>query len=290
MAVVGRVAELRRYPVKSMLGESIGQSEFSQRGLAGDRAYALIDSETGKLVSAKRPRLWGHMFQLSASYDNPPILGASPSPVIITFPDGSCLPSDDSDVDRKLSEVLGRKVSLVSKTDDTAILDEVWIKEKQAEPYGPVVGSEGADRLIELPASLGSPPGTFFDYAPIHLVTTATIRTLAKAYPAGAFDVPRFRPNVVVEVPDEGFLENEWLGRALRLGDTVAIELNLPTPRCVMTTLPQGDLPKDAGILRTAAQVNPRDFGPFQGQPCVGVYADVVTGGAVRVGDDVRLE
>jgi MOSC domain-containing protein len=280
MTSLGTVAELWRYPVKSMRGERIDGSHVSERGLTGDRGHALRDVETGKVVSAKRPRLWGRMLDFAARLEPD---GA----VTIAAPDGTELAGDDPDIDRILSEALGRKVSLISSTDDTAMLEEVWIPEKQSEPYGPVVGSEGEDRLIEIPASIGAPPGTLFDYSAMHLVTTATLAALSEAYADGRFDVRRFRPNVVVDVPGRAFAENEWVGRTIRIGDEVRIEVVVPTPRCVMTTLPQADLPKDPGILRTAAQNNARDFGPFAGQPCVGVYAEVVSGGTIRAGDSV---
>jgi uncharacterized protein YcbX len=289
MAVVGRVAEIRRYPVKSMLGESIESTELWARGLAGDRGYALVDAETGKIVSAKRPRLWGKMFELRAKYRDDPSSEADLPPVIIRLPGDEQVSSDDPNADRILSGTLARTVRLVTTMADVGVLEEVWIEEKNAEPYGPVVGSEGDDPLIEIPASIGAPPGTFFDYASLHLVTTATLKALGDAYPAGRFDARRFRPNFVIEVDKTGFVENDWLGETLTIGD-VTIEATVPAPRCVMTTLPQDDLPKDTGILRAAAQTNPLDFGPFKKQPCVGVYADVATPGSVSVGDEVHLD
>jgi uncharacterized protein len=102
-------------------------------------------------------------------------------------------------------------------------------------------------------------------------------------YPQGRFEVRRFRPNVVVETgnPEKDFVENAWIGQILAIGDTVRLSITGPCPRCVMTTLPQGDLPRDAGILRTAAQHNRAN---------VGVYASVLQGGQVRRGDSVSLE
>jgi uncharacterized protein YcbX len=288
MKPVGRVLELWRHPVKSMMGERIETSHVSDRGLAGDRAYALFDVETGKVVSAKRPRFWGQMLEFRPRFEREPTPGDPIPAVSITLPDGSDVSSTDPDVDRRLSDALGRKVSLATSSDD-AMLEEVWIEEKNSEPYGPVIGTEGGDRLIEIPASMGAPPGTFFDYSAIHLVTTGTLGQLAGSYSAGIFDRRRFRPNMVVEVPEDAFVENEWVGRNLTVGDLL-LEVLVPTPRCVMTTLPQGDLPKDTGILRTAASANPLPFGPFLAQPCVGVYAEVLTGGTIRVGDAVGIE
>lgn len=283
MAVVGRIAALFRYPVKSMLGESIDSSIVTDRGVEGDRAYALVDAESGKLVSAKRPRLWGRMLELRATYSD-----ADLSRAHIHLSGGDMVATDDPDVDRMLSEALGRKVRLVRSGDDIGMLEEVWIPEKNAEPYGPVIGTEGEDRLIEIPASMGAPAGTFFDYASLHVVTTATLNALATANPDGRFDPRRFRPNLVIETEEDGFVENGWLGQTLTIGD-LSVEASVPTPRCVMTTLPQEDLPKDPGILRTAARANPLDFGPFTNQPCVGLYADVKGAGNIAVGDEVRL-
>src|SRR5438034_2534512 len=127
------------------------------------------------------------------------------------------------------------------------------------------------------------PEGTFFDCAAVHVLTTATIERLRELYPQGRFEVRRFRPNIVVELASgiKGFVENDWVGHTLALGETVRLRITGPCPRCVMTTLAQADLPKDPGILRTAAQHN---------QVNVGVYASVVQGGTVRRGDAIRLQ
>jgi uncharacterized protein YcbX len=126
------------------------------------------------------------------------------------------------------------------------------------------------------------PEGTFFDCAVLHVLTTATLDRLRELYPQGRFEVRRFRPNVVVQTAEgvRGFVENAWIGRTLAIGEGVQLTITGPCPRCVMTTLPQADLPKDPGILRTAAQNNHAN---------VGVYASVVRSGAVRRGDAVTL-
>jgi uncharacterized protein YcbX len=126
------------------------------------------------------------------------------------------------------------------------------------------------------------PAGTFFDLAVVHVLTTATLERLRALYPDGRFEVRRFRPNIVVSTrPDaQGFVENDWIDHTVAIGDEVRLRITGPCPRCVMTTLPQGDLPKDPRILRTAAQHN---------QANVGVYADVIAGGAIRRGDPVTV-
>ncbi len=117
----------------------------------------------------------------------------------------------------------------------------------------------------------------------MHVLTTATIGRLAELCPEGRFDARRYRPNIVVESTEgeSGFVENDWVGRTVAIGDAVRLKIERPCPRCVMTTLAQGDLPADPTILRTAAQHNEAN---------VGVYASVVAGGKVRRGDPVRLE
>ncbi len=114
------------------------------------------------------------------------------------------------------------------------------------------------------------------------MLTTATINQLRELYPEGHFEVRRFRPNIVVrsDESDTGFVESNWVGQELRVGDDVALEITDHCPRCVMTTLPQGDLPKDSGILRTAARHN---------DVHVGVYGEVRRAGRVQRGDAVTL-
>jgi uncharacterized protein YcbX len=95
-------------------------------------------------------------------------------------------------------------------------------------------------------------------------------------------NLPRFRPNVVVKSTDgsEGVVESAWLGRIVAIGESVRLKIDLNCTRCVMTTLAQSDLPKDPGILRTAARHN---------QVNVGVYASVLQGDEIQRGDSIRL-
>jgi uncharacterized protein YcbX len=150
----------------------------------------------------------------------------------------------------------------------------------RAEEYWPDM--EGLD-FRDTVTDFDLPEGTFFDCAVVHLLTTATLDRLRELYPQGRFEVRRFRPNIVVETAAgaKDFVENAWIGRTVAIGDAVRLSITGPCPRCVMTTLSQGDLPKDPGILRTAAQHN---------QANVGLYASVLRGGQVRRGDAIRLQ
>jgi uncharacterized protein YcbX len=114
------------------------------------------------------------------------------------------------------------------------------------------------DTVTDERLGMGAPPGTFFDLAPMAVLTSATLARLGEAYPQGSFDARRFRMNLIVEVDSDGFVENEWVGRTLVVGDGVRLPVALSDPRCVMTTLAQGDLPRDPGILRAAAEQQQR--------------------------------
>jgi len=126
------------------------------------------------------------------------------------------------------------------------------------------------------------PEGSFFDCATVHILCTDTLDVLRSAYPQGRFEVRRFRPNIVVQLnqKEDGFVENGWVGSRLALSE-VRLNITGPCQRCVMTTLAQGDLPQDLGILKTAAKQN---------GVSVGAYAAVAKGGRVRRGDSVLLE
>ena len=129
------------------------------------------------------------------------------------------------------------------------------------------------------------PSKTFFDIAVIHILTTSTINRLRELYPEGRFEVRRFRPNIVVESDSKekknDFIENSWVGKKMIIGKDAVLNITTPCTRCVMITLPQGDLPQDLGILSTVARYN---------QVHVGVYASVEGGGIIHRGDTIRLE
>jgi len=267
---LGSVVSLWRYPVKSMMGEELNSAEVTERGLLGDRAYALLDSSTAKVVSAKNPRKWPNLFDFRAAFVEPPRTGEKIPSVRITLPNGTILSSEQRELNQVLTNALGRAVTLATATPEMPSLEEYW-----PDMEGLAHRETVTDEAI--------PAGTFFDLAVTHVLTTATLDRLRDLYPQGRFEVRRFRPNIVVQPSsgDKTFVENAWIGHTLAIGDQVRLNITGPCPRCVMTTLSQGDLPRDPGILRTAAQHN---------QVNVGVYAAVVRGGTIRRGDPLRLE
>ena len=269
----GAVVGLWRYPVKSMMGEELNAAEVTERGLLGDRQFAIVDAVTGKVAGAKNPRKWGNFFDFRAAYVGPPQAGSELPAVRLTLPDGAVVTSQQPDIARVLSEAFGREVALAEAVgadgSSGAMAEEYWPD---------MEGLDHRDTVTEWEL----PSGTFFDLASVHVLTTATINALRGLHPEGRFEVRRFRPNIVVATDPsaQGFVENDWVGHTLEIGDTLRLRVTGPCPRCVMTTLAQGDLPKDAGILRTAAQHN---------QANVGVYAEVAQGGSIRRGESVRL-
>lgn len=268
--VVGTVLSLWRYPVKSMLGEELNATVVTPRGVLGDRAFALVDSATGKVASAKNPRKWAKLFDFRAAYIESPEQADRLPSVRITLPDGTIVTSERGDLNRILSTVLGREAIFSQAAPPKPSLEEYW-PDIDGLPHRETITDESM------------PPGTFFDLAVIHLLTTATIERLRELYPGGRFEVRRFRPNIVVEAAsgEKGFVEDSWIGRTLAVGDEVRLSVTGPCPRCVMTTLSQADLPRDPGILRTATHHN---------QQNVGIYAGVLRGGTIRRGDPVSVE
>ncbi|QIY93398.2 MOSC N-terminal beta barrel domain-containing protein [Streptomyces sp. S1D4-11] len=224
------MGKLIRYPVKSMLGEDLPAVDVTERGLAHDRRFALTDRDSGKVASAKHPRLWHRLLTLTAQ--------AEDCAVRITASEGKVLWSTDPGADELLSEIVGRRVSLTDTPPHEATLDRADpedVLRDASEP--PVSAREG--RL-----GGGSPEGTFFDYAPVHLLTTSTVAQIAALAPTGTAEAERYRPNIVIRTPlATGFAENDWTGRALRIGADLTLRVIARTPRCAVPTLAHGPLP-----------------------------------------------
>jgi hypothetical protein len=282
---MGIVVALWRYPVKSMQGEELKGAVVGERGLLGDRAYAILERATGHIASAKHPRKWKELLACRAALVAPPRPGAPLPPVWITLPDGTVVRSDDTNIDQVLSRALGREVSLVTQAPPAPT------REANRAPIDEIATRE---LIVEEALAPAAPEGTFFDYATLHILTTATLDRLRELYPAGRFEVRRFRPNIVI-APSGGqrdFPENAWLGHTLAIGGARLRAID-PAPRCVITTLPQGDLPHDPGILRALGQhtsAASATAAPGVVMPAVaGIYASVQRAGTIRRGAPVAL-
>ncbi|MFB7944817.1 MOSC domain-containing protein [Kitasatospora phosalacinea] len=255
------VTALHRHPVKSLLGEQVDRARIDGRGLDGDRRHALLDLVDGRIASAKEPRAWRRLLTLRAR--------STDGGVRITGPDGVVL--DDAGI----SALLGRPVRLIDERPPGAVLRRSVPEQVLAAGIDAEVDSS------EQEFGSAAEPGSFFDFAPLHLVTTASL--------AGA-PAARYRPNLVIDHGGEPYAENAWIGRELAVGPDLRLRVIAATPRCAVPTLPHGTLPADPEALRRPARENRvRPLPAMQPLPCLGAYAQVLTPGTVEVGDAVTL-
>jgi hypothetical protein len=294
MCSVGNVEALWRFPVKSMRGERQESVDVTAGGVVGDRAYAVLDTTTGKVASAKHPKVWPDLFACRAEFVDEPRPGAQPPPALMTLGDGGTVRTDARDVDAVLSRFFGRDVALVSAAPEKFTIDEYHPDLENLTPTG------ARDVVVESPLgatlfdALGMPPltqpGALFDLAPMSLLTTASLEHFRESRPSSAWDERRFRMNVTVATYGAaGLVENDWVGHAIAIGDVAQFQAVLPTPRCVMTSLAQDDLARDPMILKTIAVQNRRDIAGAGMYPCAGIYLTPLAPGLLRVGDEVRI-
>jgi len=291
--IIGSVAELWRFPVKSMRGEKLQEAAITERGLLGDRAFALIDTDTGRVVSAKSAKLFPDILNCEAKFVEPPERGGETPPVQISLPDGNVLRSDLASVNRALSIYFKRNVALRRSAPENFTVDQYHPDIEGADPGGSrdaVVAQKLGSALF---ASLGMespvPIGSFLDVFPVSVLTTSTLARLAELQPQSRFDLRRFRMNVILRTEPTGFIENAWIGHTLGLGNATRLSVASLDPRCVMVTVAQDDLPKDTEVLRALVRYNRLKLGDLGTFPCAGIYAIVATSGSVKVGDEVVL-
>jgi MOSC domain-containing protein len=272
---IGTVAKLFRYPVKSMLGEELGEIEIGKNGVVGDRAWGLRE-QNGRIATAKK---WANLLGFRAAYDSPPADDRL-APVTITMPDGRQLKADRPEASETLSEVLGRGVRLERARPDEAAKAEI-------DPET-IFGDVGVEKVMPpftratLPDFFRLHHGAFCDSAPLHLLTSASLKHIKALIGDDAvLDARRFRPNILIETENgaKGFVEDEWAGGTIESGDVQIIKID-PALRCVMTTHAQSELPRDLRILRAAAEHH---------NARLGVFARVGSPGTVRIGDAVWL-
>lgn len=289
----GSVSALRRYPVKSMLGEDLASADVDALGLVGDRMLAVVDG-TGAVGSAKHPRKWGALLKCrarTAAPDEVRVGLADPASRAADLAAGRT-PATSWDDARSpalaevLSELLGRPVAMSDKPSAQLRLERAVPAyaggAPEADARAAAVDETGTALTVGNPAA-----DSFRDFGPIHLLTAASLRRL-HTLGAGDADPRRFRPNIVVDVPGEGFAEDAWVGSRLRVGGAV-LEVLCPTPRCIVPTLAQDGLPDDPALMRLAARAHRIpvfDLGPLT---CLGVYATVAEPGTVRLGDVVEV-
>ncbi|AXK77818.1 MULTISPECIES: MOSC domain-containing protein [Mycobacteriaceae] len=289
-----KVAELWRFPVKSMGGCQVDRVAVDARGVHADRLWAVRDVDKGVTASARRiPALLGCTARYLAEPDEQAGPGRVPA-VAVTFPDGRELTSDDPGIHAALSELAGRRVRLTAlpPVGDTSahrmkMVDSLdnYRPEQVRKDFGLADGEPLPDTsvfpakdIITL-ARYSTPPGTFVDLAPLHLMSTASLRNLTVG--AEVLDVRRFRPNVLIDLAgkERSFPESDWVGGELSIG-SARLKVTMPTIRCVVPTRPQPGIELDRTITRALAERTDR---------FLGVYIDVRTPGVLSVGDEVRV-
>ena len=284
---VGTIGAIMRFPVKSMLGESLDECDIVAGGVDGDRTHALVDPSTGKIASAKQPNLWRDLLAFSARTGAKTRGETNPPAIIVSDGGGNQIDVLDPDFDAKLSEWLGRKVRLID-------VRPAGIELNRARPDE--VMTEGVDASVTqdvLAIASAAPGGGFFDFAPLHVMTSASLGATRAAAPAASIEAARYRPNIVIETPaPQMFAENAWVGRRLRIGAHVSIEVIAPTPRCAVPMLVHGTLPHSREAVAAVNRLNRIEFPPLGPGtfPCLGADATVVASGAVKCGDEVVLE
>jgi uncharacterized protein len=296
-----RVSKLYRYPVKSMGGEELQSTRVALNGIAGDRRLAIVDVETGEVACAKVPRKWGGLLNFSAKYVSDPVPGKPLPPVEIEFPDGSVRRSDSAKIDAELSAAIGRDVRLAFEPPPGASSEAIWgvVEEHETTEWTRqrTVRVEGGNDIIRWALAEAVPKvegeDGFFDLAPIHILTTSTLRYLEELTPGVTFDHRRFRPNILLETSKSGFVEQEWVGKSMWF-DQVGMSVMLPAMRCAMPTLPQlhAGLQADRRILQSLARHNMLELeGLGSGRwACAGIFASLIIAGEIKVGTSMELK
>ena len=266
------------YPVKSMMGEALSEADIGEAGITGDRGWAVRDEKLGGIRGGKKiPQL----MTLTAQ-------SGSTAP-LITAPDGESASASSEGINGWLSDKLNHPVTLwpLLPADqlghyrrgapDTEDFEQELRAVFGRLPEEPLPDLTGFEELLEFE----SPPGTYFDAFPISIMSQQSLATMNQLDGESKFDVRRFRPNLLVDIPDTDhpFPEQAWVGRMLSIG-SVKLKIDMACPRCSMTTHGFDDLPRDTEIMRKLVA---------NSEGNLGIYASVVTPGAVKPGDRIDI-
>ena len=260
-----------------MQGERVQQAELRGGGMLGDRAFALRDAETNKIVSAKQPRTWSEILACSARYTDE----ATSNAARVVLPGGADFDVDDPKLTEALCALFGRSVTIERVSAADAVYESYWPE---------MDGLAMSDVTADFPVAMSTEKVSFVDLAALHVVSTSALAHLSGLAPKAQIETRRFRPNIVVDTGEaRGFVDNDWVNHELRFGADVVASVGLATMRCIMTTVAQPDLGRDVSVLQTLATHNRQTFEGFGDFACFGAYAEVVAGGTVAVGDEVQL-
>lgn len=250
-----RIAQLWRYPVKSLLGERLPALRMVGDGVDGDRMWGIQDRDDGRILTARRePRLLFASSRIAADGDVP----------VISLPDGQELTGPGPATDAALSTWLARPVTLVAAAESDAARAEYFAD-----------ATDDASRAIEWTM----PKGRFVDAYPVLVMTTAGLRGGAAAHSDSTWDVRRFRPNILIELDGEGWLEDAWAERRLSAG-TAQLVPRRRCIRCTMVNRAQPGLERDVDVYKTLHRTHGGE---------AGMWTQVVQAGAISEGDSVQV-
>ena len=272
------VTNIYRYPVKSLMGEILSEADIGEAGIPGDRGWAVRDEKRGGIRGGKKiPQL----MTLAAQSGT-----AAP---LITAADGDSASASSERINDWLSGKLNHPVTLwpllpADQLDhyrrgapDTEDFEQELRAVFGRLPDEPLPDLAGFEELLEFE----SPPGTYFDAFPISIISQQSLNAMNQLEGESRFDVRRFRPNLLVDVPgsDHPFPEQAWVGKTLAIG-SVTLRIDTTCPRCAMTTHGFDDLPQDPQIMRKLVA---------NSEGNLGIYASVVKVGKVATGDPVSV-
>ena len=272
------VLNIYRYPVKSMMGESLSEANIEEAGIPGDRSWAVRDEKRGGIRGGKKiPQL----MTLAAQ--------SGPTAPLIMAPDGDSASASSEHINEWLSGKLNHPVTLwpLLPADqlehyrrgapDTEDFEQELRSVFGRLPDEPLPDLAGFEEVLEFE----SPPGTYFDAFPLSIMSQQSLATMNQLDGESRFDVRRFRPNLLVDIPDTDhpFPEQAWIGKMLSIG-SVKLRIEMTCPRCSMTTHGFDDLPRDTEIMRQL--VNHCDGN-------LGIYASVQTPGQISIEDHIEI-
>ena len=259
MSVVGTVESLWRYPVKSMRGEELEEIFAGYAGVYCDRVFAFESSANAKGFPFFTGRDQRQMIRYRARFRNPE---KAARPVNLSEAEKSNanpVSADASDLMTDVETPDGKIFAI----DDPALIDNLRANVDQKHEL----------KLLRSDKALT-------DCRPLSIFALQTAKKLGEE--AGvAVDKRRFRANVYVDLTSsDGFAENAFVGRSLRIGSKVVVAVTDRDPRCMMITLDPDTAEKTPAILKQVAQAH---------EGMAGVYGAVLTEGIIRKGDPVEL-
>jgi uncharacterized protein len=261
MAIVGTVESLSRYPVKSMRGEELSEMFVGYAGVYGDRLFAFESSANPKGFPFFTGRDQRQMIRYRARFRNPE-KAARP----VNLSEAEKLGSGVNPISAHASELMidvetpdGKSFTI----DDPALIDDL---------RGNIDGNPQLTLLRSDKAITDCRPLSFF--------SVQTAKKLGEETGAPV-DKRRFRANVYLDLTSsEGFAEDEFVGRSLRIGSKVTVAVLQRDGRCMMITLDPDTAEKTPAILKAVAQAH---------EGMAGVYGAVLVEGIIRKGDSVEL-